>query len=96
MEPLVGMTPALGQNYPFNPETSIPYELVDGAHVTLEIYNSLGQRVRTLVNAEQPRGSYQIAWDGRDVGGRAVSSGIYLARMTAGGFNDTRRMVLLK
>ncbi|MBW6514598.1 MAG: carboxypeptidase regulatory-like domain-containing protein [Candidatus Syntrophosphaera sp.] len=81
---------------PFNPETQISYSLKESAPVRLWIYNSKGQLIRCLVNADQPAGWYKVLWDGRDDSGQEVSSGLYLYRLSAGSYQSTRRMVLLK
>jgi flagellar hook assembly protein FlgD len=60
------------------------------------VYNILGQKVRTLVNAYQEAGEYRIGWDGRDDRGHGVATGVYFYRLTAGDFVRTRRMLLLK
>ena len=88
----------LSQNYPnpFNPSTTISYNLPRRADVTIEIFNLLGQRVRTLVNESQPPGSHTVEWDGRDTAGKTASSGVYLYRLTAGDFMQSRKMILLK
>ena len=96
----LGMRPAgfgLGQNYPnpFNPSTIIPYELAAVAQVRLEVFNSVGQRVATLVNGEQPAGAHRAQWNGTDAAGRAVAAGVYLYRLTADGTSQTGRMVLV-
>ena len=98
---------ALYQNYPnpFNPITSIQYAVgskqtkaADSprSHVTLKIYNILGQKVRVLVDEEKRLGSYTVQWDGRDRNGRPVSSGIYFYKLDAGDFTEVKKMVLLK
>jgi hypothetical protein len=86
------------QNYPnpFNPTTFISYQLSTVSDVELTIYNQLGQKVRTLVNARKPAGTYQIQWDGRDNAGNQVTSGVYLYRLKAGSFVQVRKMVLLR
>ena len=86
------------QNYPnpFNPDTEIRYQLPEATHVKLEIYNLLGQKIRTLIDAQQPAASHTIRWDGKDNTGIAVSSGVYLYRLTAGRFCETRKMVLIR
>ena len=88
---------ALGQNYPnpFNPSTIVPYQLAATSQVRLEIFNALGQRMATLVDGEQSAGSYQAQWDGTDASGQAVAAGVYLYRLTAGGGQQTERMVLI-
>ena len=90
---------ALLQNFPnpFNPDTTIGYELAESADVTLQIYNVVGQVVRTLIAAEpQSVGRYQVRWDGMDDRGTPVSSGIYFYQLSAGKFQDVRKLMLLK
>jgi hypothetical protein len=88
----------LGGNYPnpFNPETTISYAVKDAAPVHLEIYNLKGQLIRTLVNEVQASGRYKAVWNGTDNNGRAVSSGIYFYRMSAGQYSSTRKMLLVE
>ncbi|MDH4035873.1 MAG: C25 family cysteine peptidase [Candidatus Krumholzibacteria bacterium] len=90
----------LGQNHPnpFNPVTSIDYWVPGGIRnaVSLVIYDVRGARVRTLVNEHKAAGRYQSRWDGRNDAGAPVSSGVYFYRMVAGGFTDTRKMLLVK
>jgi hypothetical protein len=89
---------SLAQNHPnpFNPETDIRYSLAKEAQVSLTIYNLLGQKIRELVNASQPDGIYTAHWDGKDEVGRSMGSGIYFARLVAGEFVETKRMLLVK
>ncbi len=90
---------ALRQNFPnpFNPDTTIKYDLAESADVTLQIYNVLGQVVRTLVGSEaQNAGRYQIRWNGMDDRGVSVSSGVYFYQISAGKFQDVRKLMLLK
>jgi len=84
---------ALEQNYPnpFNPATTIKYNLGTDSHVRLSIYNSLGQKVRTLVNEYKPAGQYQVDFDAS-----GIASGIYIARIEAAGFTKMIKMNLLK
>jgi hypothetical protein len=84
---------ALRQNYPnpFNPTTQIAYDLPQRSRVDLGVFNVLGQRVATLVNAEQGAGTYHATWDGTD-----AVSGIYFFRLTADNYVSTKKMVLLK
>jgi len=88
----------LEQNYPnpFTTQTAIKYELTQTVNVRLEIFNLLGQRVRTLVNYKQTAGQYQPIWDGLTDDGRCVVSGLYLYRLQAGNFAQTRKMLLLR
>ncbi|MGH1365449.1 MAG: M4 family metallopeptidase [Calditrichia bacterium] len=81
---------------PFNPTTSIRYDLPKSSSVSLGIYNSLGQLVRKLVSEEQSAGFKTVRWDGRNEAGQSTSSGIYLYRLEAGDFVQTRKMMLLK
>jgi hypothetical protein len=89
----------LRQNYPnpFNPATAIAYLLPRNVRVHLKIYNSTGQEVRTLVNANQPAGEQVAVWNGKDNSGVAVSSGIYFYRLTVEKeVTLSRKMLLLK
>ncbi|UCE20326.1 MAG: VWA domain-containing protein [Gemmatimonadota bacterium] len=89
---------ALEQNVPnpFNPETRIRYRLPHEAHVTLEVYNVLGQRVITLVDEEQTAGDRTVSWNGIDDSGIQVPSGVYFYTITMGEFLATKKMVLAK
>lgn len=88
----------LAQNYPnpINPSTMIQYELPQASQVRLAIYNLLGERVRTLVDAKESVGVKQVKWDGRNEHGERVSSGVYLYRLEAGEYRMVRRLVLMK
>ena len=92
---------SLAQNYPnpFNPSTTINYSVSEAqrnAIVTLEIFNMLGQKVRTLVNATHTSGNYQVTWNGRNDNERDVTSGLYIYRLKAGNRTLSKRMLLLK
>ncbi len=89
---------SLNQNYPnpFNPSTVIEYDVKAASHVTLRIYNTLGQEVRALVNSRHHPGSYRVVWDGMNNAGKSVSSGVYLYRMEAGGQSAAKKMIFLK
>lgn len=88
----------LSCNYPnpFNPVTTIEYGLPRRSHVTIEIYNILGRTVRSLVDREESAGWYAITWDGMNDDGESVATGIYLYRLKAGDYIETKRMLLLK
>ena len=88
----------ISQNYPnpFNPVTTISYGLPDDADVRIEIYNILGQNVRTLADEHQAAGYRTVIWDGNDDSGSQVSSGIYFYRIEAGDFQASKKMVLIK
>jgi hypothetical protein len=86
------------QNYPnpFNPTTNIRYALPRESHVTLIIYNLLGQKVRVLVDNVRSAGSYEVSWDGRDEGGNSVGSGMYFYRLETGQAAIVKKMLMLK
>ncbi|MCK9556885.1 MAG: C25 family cysteine peptidase [Candidatus Cloacimonetes bacterium] len=85
-------------NYPnpFNPNTSISFSLKDREYVSIEIYNVLGQRVKTLVASVMNPGSHTVAWNGKDNNNRNVSSGVYFYKMKAGKYSHTKKMILMK
>ncbi|RMI14696.1 MAG: T9SS C-terminal target domain-containing protein [Calditrichaeota bacterium] len=96
---------ALEANYPnpFNPTTTLRYRVPRTARVKIEVFNNLGQKVRTLVNGPHAPGIYAAVWDGTGDEGTAMASGVYVARMTAETlsqpverFEDSRKMLLLK
>ena len=88
----------LHQNFPnpFNPETSISYDLASDGLVSIKVHDLRGIFVKTLVNDVQPSGYKTIKWDGTDDRGQKVSAGLYLYRIETEGFTDTKKMVLLK
>ncbi|NOZ61308.1 MAG: T9SS type A sorting domain-containing protein, partial [Calditrichaeota bacterium] len=89
---------ALLNNFPnpFNPETSIKFQLPQQDHVVIKIFNMMGQEVRVLLDEDKAPGAYQIKWDGRDNWGNVAPSGNYVYRMKTKHFQDSRRMVFLK
>ncbi len=89
---------SLSQNYPnpFNPSTTIEYRLAKPGHVKLVLMNMLGQRVATLVDAQQVAGTHRITVDFSQVDARKLASGIYLYRLEAGDFVDVKKLVLAK
>ncbi|UCE20391.1 MAG: T9SS type A sorting domain-containing protein [Gemmatimonadota bacterium] len=89
---------ALRQNYPnpFNAETRICYELPQPCHVTLKIFNLVGQEVRTLVESERDAGYQAIPWDGKNSHGIDVSSGAYLYVLETEYFRQTKSLILLR
>ncbi|MDZ7342887.1 MAG: hypothetical protein ONA90_00065, partial [candidate division KSB1 bacterium] len=92
----------LTQNYPnpFNPETTIrfdiPERIANGVTVQLRIYNVLGELVRTLVDEMKLPGQYKVSWDGKNDAGVPVSGGLYIYRLQAGEFSESKRMLMLK
>ena len=94
----VPTTSGLDPNFPnpFNASTQIAYHLASPGPVRLEIYNVLGQPVRTLVNQSQPAGFYQVRWDARDQRGAPLAAGVYLTRLRHPDGAQTRRLLYLK
>jgi hypothetical protein len=88
----------LFQNFPnpFNPVTLIEYQLPQPAQVDLAIYNLLGQKIKTLVNEKRGAGQFTVQWHGRNDQGRAMPSGVYLYRMRAGDYIDSKKMLLIR
>jgi hypothetical protein len=84
---------ALHQNYPnpFNPSTTIEFDLPKASQVTLKIYNILGEEVATLVSDKLSAGSYSYDWDARN-----LASGVYLYKLQAGDFVETKKMILMR
>ena len=88
----------LHQNFPnpFNPITTLRYDLPSDAFVTLTVFDLLGIEINPLVNATQDAGFKSVQWDGSDSMGRPVSAGVYMYRIETGNFIQTKKMVLLK
>ena len=88
----------LHQNYPnpFNPTTTIKYELYQSSQVTISVYDMLGRFVKTLVNSTQEPGIKTIQWDATNEQGNRVSAGVYIYKLKAGDFMETKEMILLK
>jgi len=84
---------SLSQNYPnpFNPSTTIEYSISQSSVVTLKVFNSIGEEVATLVNNYKEAGSYKVTFNAND-----LSSGIYYYKLSANGFNQVKKMILLK
>jgi hypothetical protein len=88
----------LQQNYPnpFNPTTTVAYSVPERCNVALKIYDVSGKCVARLVDKEQEKGSYTVAWNGKDETGNSMASGIYLYRLSAGNQTIAKKMVLLR
>ena len=88
----------LSQNFPnpFNPSTTIKYYTPKNSFVTLKVYDMLGREVTSLVNEQMSPGYHEVDWNGMDSKGESVSSGVYIYRLTAGNFTQTKKMNLLK
>ena len=86
------------QNYPqpFNPATTIQYELPDASHVCIRVFDVTGKALRTLVDGQVPAGVHAVVWHGEDDAGRPLASGVYVCTMTAGAHVSARKMVLTR
>lgn len=98
---LTGILPVhtyISQNYPnpFNSSTIIAFSLSEPSNTIITIYNLLGQKVKTVVEEQLPAGNHIAVWDGRNETGSSVSTGIYLFRIEAGSFSETKKLVLLR
>jgi hypothetical protein len=89
---------SLRQNYPnpFNPTTTIEYSLPVSGHVTLEVFNIVGQRIATIVDQVQSAGTWTARWNGKDDAGMTASTGLYFYRLSTNSFVSTKKMMLLK
>ncbi len=85
-------------NYPnpFNPDTNISFSLKDEGSVTLEIYNTKGQRIKTLLDGNFDSGYHTISWNGKDANEQEVGSGIFFYRIKTGTYSATKKMILIK
>lgn len=81
---------------PFNPRTTIAFELPSPGHATLSVFDLAGRLVRTLADADLPAGRHRLDWDGRDAHGRNVAAGIFVYRLRCGDVVQTKRMTLMK
>ncbi len=97
-DPMMPILTALHGNYPnpFNPTTVISYSIRKTDYVSIEIYNALGQKVKTLVNSRIEAGNHTTTWNGNAEKGVPLSSGIYFYQMKAGNYSYLKKMVLLK
>jgi hypothetical protein len=88
----------LEQNYPnpFNPSTVIEFDLARRSHVSITIYNLLGQKIAELADRQYPPGSHRVIWDGTTMNGGRAATGIYFYRLRTDNFVETKKMILLK
>ena len=95
---IIPKTIKLIQNYPnpFNPITEIRYNLSENLFVYVTVYDMLGNIVKNLVNKNQNSGSKSVQWDATNNQGESVSAGVYLYKIQAGDFSQTKKMILLK
>jgi hypothetical protein len=96
--PFVPTTTALMQNFPnpFNPSTTLTFDMAKPGHVTIKIYNVSGRLIRTLLDERRDAGRHHIEWNGIDANGSTVPSGIYFYRMRASGYDATKKMILVR
>ena len=95
---------SLSQNYPnpFNPTTTISYQIPKSGNVKLEIFNIVGQKVRTLINKKQKADCYNVTWDGKNEAGNSIASGIYFYRLSVNAgqkensFVKSKKMLFVK
>ena len=89
---------SLYQNYPnpFNPTTEIRFTIPALTHVSLKIFNLMGQEIATLMDAQKTAGTHAISWDGKNRDGHAVSSGVYIYRLKTDNFNKAMKMLLIR
>ena len=97
-EPFIPEEFALYQNYPnpFNPITTITYDIPEGTIINLTIYDVMGRVVKTLVNEWNEPGRKAVTWNGKDEIGMPSTSGVYIYRINTGGFNEVKKLILLK
>lgn len=86
------------KNYPnpFNPCTTISFELAQAGMATLEIFNVKGQKVNTLINEELAEGVHEVIWNGKDVSGKKAASGVYFYSLNSQGESKIKKMIVLK
>jgi len=89
---------SLEQNYPhpFNPSTVFEFYLPVKSHVSLAIFNPLGQKVAELIDKDFPPGSHEVVWEGTASNRDRVATGLYFYRLVAGNYVDSKKMILLK
>ena len=97
-EVFIPRTTQLYANYPnpFNPTTTISYDLTKASEVSLTVYNMLGQKIKTLEMGQKSEGHHKVFWDGTNDEGKIVTNGIYFFTIKAGDFQQTNKMIMLK
>jgi len=88
----------LFQNYPnpFNPTTVIKFSLPEDSWVKVEVFNLLGQKVKTLADKPVKKGMCEFVWDGKNQKGKEVASGIYFYKVKTDKFSDVKKMIMIK
>ena len=89
---------AIDQNFPnpFNPTTTMNYQLPQASDVRITIYNVLGQKVRTLLNTRMDAGYHNVVWDGLNDNGARMASGLYMYKFEAGTYVQVQKMLMMK
>lgn len=97
-EPFVANEILLDQNWPnpFNPSTNISFTLQKADFIQLNVYNTLGEKIKTLISGDQSRGEHSFIWNGKNDFGMSVSSGTYIYRLKAGQFTEAKKMLLIR
>jgi len=97
-QPLIATGFKLDNNYPnpFNPSTQITFTIAKESHVSLDIYNILGEHIKNLTSKIYAPGNYRLTWDGTNNSGRQVAGGIYVYKLSSDYFTDAKKMMLLK
>jgi hypothetical protein len=92
------MTTKLIGNYPnpFNPSTTVRYSLGEDSHVTITVFNTVGQEVVTLVDEYQPAGERSVVWDGKNASGADIAAGVYLLSLRTGTVTNVQKMIIIK
>jgi hypothetical protein len=94
---LTGKTRLMGASpNPFNPATTIAFELAAPGEVSITVYDVSGRMIHSLINGHLPAGLHEVSWNGRDRSGATVASGVYFYRLMSGEVLETRKMVLLR
>ncbi|MCP4633372.1 MAG: T9SS type A sorting domain-containing protein, partial [candidate division Zixibacteria bacterium] len=97
-EPVLPADYALGQNYPnpFNPSTRIDYSVPVNSNINIEVFNIIGQKVKTLVDGNAVAGNHSVTWNGTSENGSKVSSGVYFYRLSVEDEVFVKRMTFTK
>ena len=85
-------------NYPnpFNPTTTISYQVKKAGYINIEVFNITGQKVTTLVDENREKGTHNVVWNGKDSNGNSVASGVYFYKLKNGRYTTTKKMILMK
>ena len=81
---------------PFNPETAIEFEIPKRSHISLQVFNILGQRLKTLAHKSYSAGKHSVYWDGTNENGQKLATGVYFLRLQSEEYVETKKLILLK